>query len=71
MHEKVKHLFAQKTQRHNKLSLPPLSLLLQILFSINFSIRLFTINVTFDFLLIFSDSKFNYFILYFLARKNT
>ena len=35
MHEKVKHLFAQKTQRQNKLPLPLLSLLLQILFNVN------------------------------------
>ena len=37
MHEKVKHLFVQKTQRQNELPLPLLSLLLQILLIINFS----------------------------------
>ena len=44
MHEKVKHLFAQKTQRQNKLPLPLLSLLLQILFNVNFNIRIFELN---------------------------
>ena len=49
MHEKVEHLFAQKTQRQedirqNKLPLPLLSLLLQILFNVNFSIWIFTSN---------------------------
>ena len=38
MHEKVEHLFAQRTQRQNKLPLTLLSLLLQILFNVNFSI---------------------------------
>ena len=38
MHEKVEHVFAQNTQRQNKLLLPLLSLLLQILFNVNFSI---------------------------------
>ena len=53
MHEKVKHLFAQKTQRQedrqNKLPLPLLSLLLQILFNVNFSIRIFTSNIVKNF----------------------
>ena len=44
MHEKVKHLFGQKTQRQNKLPLPLLSLLLQILFNVNFNIRIFELN---------------------------
>ena len=46
MHEKVEHLFAQKTQRQedirqNKLPLPLLSLFLQIIFNANFSKRYF------------------------------
>ena len=45
MHEKVEHLFAQKTQRQSKLPLPLLNLLLQILFNINFSIWVFAINI--------------------------
>ena len=54
MHEKIEHLFAQKTQRHedirqNKLSLPLLSLLLQILFNVNFSIWIFTSNIVNNF----------------------
>ena len=45
MDEKVEHLFAQKTLRQedirqNKLPLPLLSLLLQILFNVNFNIWL-------------------------------
>ena len=51
MHEKVKYLFAQKTQRQNKLPLTLLRLLLQIIFNINFSIRIFTINVLKNFTL--------------------
>ena len=38
MHEKVEQLFPQKIQRQNKLPLPLLNLLLQILFNLNFSI---------------------------------
>ena len=45
MHEKVEQLSAQKTQRQNKLPLPLLSLL-QILFNVNFSIRIITSNIT-------------------------
>ena len=45
MHEKVEHLSSQKTQRQNKLALPLLSLLLQILFNVNFSIPIFTSNI--------------------------
>ena len=41
MHEKVEHLFAQRTQRQNKLPAPLLSLLLEILFNVNFSIGIF------------------------------
>ena len=44
MREKVEHLFAQKTQGQNKLPLPLLSLLHQILVNVNFSIRIFAIN---------------------------
>ena len=47
MHKKVEHLFAQKIQRQddirqNKLPLPLLSLLFQILFNVDFSIQIFT-----------------------------
>ena len=49
MHEKVEHLFAQKTQRENKLPLPLLSLLLQILFNVSLSIWIFTINIVNNF----------------------
>ena len=54
MHEKVEHLFAQKTQRQggirqNKLPLPLLCLLLQILFNVNFSICIFTSNISENF----------------------
>ena len=45
MYGKVEHLFAQKTQRQNKLPLPLLSLLLQILFNVNFSVGIFTSNI--------------------------
>ena len=45
MHEKVEHLFTQKTQRQKKLPLTLLRLLLQILFNVNFSIGIFTINI--------------------------
>ena len=50
MHGKVEHLFAQKTQRQeeiiqNKLLPQLLSLLLQILFNVNFSIWIFAINI--------------------------
>ena len=45
MHEKVEHLFALKAQRQNKLPLPLLSLLFQILFNVNFSIKIFTSNI--------------------------
>ena len=54
MHEKVEHLFAQKTQkqegiRQKRLHLPLLSLLLQILFNVNFSIQMFTSNIAKNF----------------------
>ena len=54
MNGKVEHLFAQKTQiqediRQNKLPLPLLSLLLQILFSVNFSIQMFTSDIVKNF----------------------
>ena len=42
MHGKVKHLFALETQKQNKLTLPLLNLILQILFNINFSLPIFT-----------------------------
>ena len=63
MHEKVEHLFAQKTQRQedirqNKLPRPLLSLLGQILFNV----RSITLIVTFKFLFIFFDHNFNYFL---------
>ena len=45
MHEKSEHLFAQKTQRHNKLPLPLLGLHLQILFNESFESRVFTSNI--------------------------
>ena len=45
MHEKVEHLFAQKTQRQNKLTLPVLSPLLKIFFNVKFSIWIFTSNI--------------------------
>ena len=45
MHEKVEHLFAQKTQRENKLPLPLLTLLHQILFNVNLRIQIFTSNI--------------------------
>ena len=45
MHEKVKHLFTQKTQIQNKLPLPLLSLILQILFNVNFDVPIFAINI--------------------------
>ena len=44
MHEKVKHLHLQKSQRQNKLPLPLLGLLFYILFNANFSIRISVIN---------------------------
>ena len=64
MQEKVEHLFAQNTQRQNKLPLSLLSLLLQILFNINLSIQIFakTIIVTFNFLFILFDRNFYYFL---------
>ena len=54
MHEKVEHLFAQKTERQenirqNKLPISLLSLLLQILFNVNFSIQIFTSNTVKNF----------------------
>ena len=49
MHEKVEHLFAQKTQKQNKLPLPLLSLLLQILFNVNFKTQMFAINIVNNF----------------------
>ena len=45
MYEKLEHLFAQKAQRQNKLPLPLLDLLLQILFNVNFSIQMLAINI--------------------------
>ena len=52
MHEKVEHLLAQKTQRQNKLLLLLLNFLLEILFDLKFSIRMFAITliVTFNYL---------------------
>ena len=52
MHEKVEHLLAQKTQRQNKLLLLLLNFLLEILFNLKFSIRMFAITliVTFNYL---------------------
>ena len=54
MHEKVEYLFVQKTQGQNKLHPLLLTLLLQILFNLNFSIRIFAITliITFNFLFI-------------------
>ena len=54
MNGKVEHLFAQKTQiqediRQNKLPLPLLSLFLQILFNVNFSIQMFTSDIVKNF----------------------
>ena len=45
MHEKIEYLFAQKSQRQNKLPLPMLNFLPQILFNKNFSIGVFTISI--------------------------
>ena len=45
MQEKVEHIFALKTQKQNKLPFPLLHLLLQSLFNVNFSIRIFTSNI--------------------------
>ena len=57
MHEKMEHLFAQKTRGQNKLPLPLSSLHLQILLNINLSTGIFTITliVTFNFLFILFD----------------
>ena len=53
MHEKVEYIFALKSQRQehrqNKLPLPLLSLLLHILFNVNFSIWIFTSNIVNNF----------------------
>ena len=38
MQEKVEHLFAQKSQRPNKLPLP-------LLFNVDFNVRIFAINI--------------------------
>ena len=63
MHEKVEHLFPQKTQSQNKLRLPLLSLLLQILLNVNFIYWIFTINIV---------NNFNrYFKFFFLWTKIT
>ena len=67
MHEKVEHLLAQKIEKQNKLPLLLLSLHPQILFNVNFSIRIFTSKsiysiVTFNLLLIFFDRNFYYFL---------
>ena len=48
MHEKVEHLFAQKTKRQNKLPFPLLSLLLQILFNVRYSLHLFSCSFSFN-----------------------
>ena len=45
MQEKVEQIFALKTQRQNKLPFPLLHLLLQSLFNVSFSIRIFTSNI--------------------------
>ena len=69
MHEKVEHLFAQKTQRQNKLTLPVLSPLLKIFFNVKFSIWIFTSNIIskfnryFIFLFIFFDHNFTNIVL--------
>ena len=49
MHEKVEHLFAQKTQRQSKSPLPLLSPLVQILFNVYFSILIFTSKIVNNF----------------------
>ena len=80
MHEKVNHLFTQKTQRQadirqNKCPLALSRLLLQIFFNVIFCFQIFrshmstTLSVTFNFLFIFFDRKFYYFLGYFLAHK--
>ena len=46
MDERVEHILAQKTRRQKKLPLTLLSFLLQILFGVNFSIRIFTTKIT-------------------------
>ena len=79
MHEKLEYLLAQKTERQeeirqNKLPLQLLSLLPQILFNVNFSIRIFAINIfknfnrCIEFLVNFLCSQL---LLLSLARKNT
>ena len=62
MHEKVEYLFVQKTQGQNKLHPPLLRLLLQILFNLNFSIRIFAITliITFNFLFILFNFLFTF-----------
>ena len=68
MHQKVDYLFTQKTQRENKLPLPQLRLLFQILFNINFSTRYLqaklsrNLTVTFNFMFIFFHFNFYYFL---------
>ena len=62
MHEKVQYLFVQKTQGQNKLHPPLLRLLLQILFNLNLSIRIFAITliITFNFLFILFNFLFTF-----------
>ena len=62
MHEKVEYLFVQKTQGQNKLHPPLLTILLQILFNLNFSIRIFAITliITFNFLFILFNFLFTF-----------
>ena len=68
MHQKVDYLFAQKTQRENKLPLPLLRILFQILFNINFSTRYLqaklsrNLTVAFNFVFIFFHFNFYYFL---------
>ena len=45
MYAKEVHVFARKTQRQNKLPLPLLCFLFQILFDMNFSIWVLAIKV--------------------------
>ena len=73
MHEKVEHLFTQKPQIQNKLLLPLLSLLLQILFNVHFSIQTITSNIInkfnrfFNSLFIFFDRNFRNFLTVLLS----
>ena len=71
MHEKVEHLSSQKTQRQNKLALPLLSLLLQILFNVNFSIPIFTSNIMNKINCYFCLFSLTVYFYYFLTFSNT